>query len=346
MRYTVPAGRDPAPYAKWHEESAMWHQRFIFFGALYPVIICLIFLIYGGFLTFVSAVLYMSAAYGFSWLSMYKRFGHILDEFEGDALKESAPEYQKAKQILEELCQKAGIDWRPDLIVFELDEVQGFSARPHGGNATLVVSTGNFAYSENVLRAIMAHELAHLLHEDNERLFGAAVVKHNMVLSFLSMVIALPLVAISSLYGWQDMALLTALWGFSGLYMRALGLMERAYMRRREYLADGGAVALIGWQNRIHMAVALHWSFVSYKCALKKKLKEKRSYRKFDGSLRDEGWLEGLREKAIESIDHMEEEFSVFNTHPTGPQRWAAMDVSVEDMQTTLGDNFNRDIKP
>ena len=93
------------------------------------------------------------------------------------------------------------------------------------------------------------------------------------------------------------------------------------------------------------MAVALHWSFVSYKRVLKKKLKEKRSYRKIDGSLRDEGWLEGLREKAIESIDHMEEEFSVFNTHPTGPQRWAAMDVSVEDMQTTLGDNFNRNIK-
>lgn len=341
MRYTVPAGRNEAPYALWHEKSIQARSWYLALGMMYPVIICIALGLHGGVGTFMSAIFYAVLLFGVSRFQAYKTVRSAPEEFARKAIPETSPQYRQALLMIEELCQRAGVDWRPQLIVFESEGFDGFASHPPGRDPYIILSTGAFLYGKRSVRAVIAHELSHMLHGDMT-LVERATILHMVTMAMLALILSVPM-AMAGGESADSVFFLVFLLGFTFIYLRGLKIALNTHSRYREYLADGGAAALIGWENRMDMAVALHWTFVAFKELLKKKVRQGQLYKDFrhpqTGAPPREGWLEDMQQKALDAIDEMEETSSIMNTHPTNKERYAALDITEDELKQALEDH-------
>ena len=338
MRYTVPAGRDEASYVFLHEKSLRARNWYLGLGYMYPVLMCISLGLYSGVYGFFQTVIYAVILVVFARFQAYQSVRRAPESFLKKAVDASSTEYQEGLQLIEELCQRAGVTWRPKLIVIDSEGFEAYASHPPGRSPYIIISTGAFAFPKKAVRAVVAHELAHMLNGDMT-LVERSTVMHIVLTGLLALLMSILLTAFSG-YNLEDISFYWFLLILTFIYYRFMLLAINTHSRYREYLADAGAVALIGWENRMDMALALHWTFMAFKEFLKKEVKRRRLYKDFKdprtGGTPSPGWLDKMQERAIEAIDEMEEKSSVMNTHPTTKERWVALDVTEDEVKEAL----------
>lgn len=158
----------------------------------------------------------------------------------------------KLYNLLENLCISRGITM-PSLRIMETDALNAFATGLHKGNYSVTVTRGLMnALSEEELEAVLAHELTHIRNADVRMLVIAVIFVG--IFSFVGEMAfrSFRFGAISSSRrsssgrdsgGGQALAIVVALVIIGLAYALAI-VIRFALSRRREYLADAGAVEL------------------------------------------------------------------------------------------------------
>jgi len=162
----------------------------------------------------------------------------------------------KFQALIADLAQRARLHYTPAIIFIP----QG----PVNAAATQSLFFGGKALGEE--EAVFAHEMAHLVHRDVWPMLllrigsgGLAWQKWGLLVAMIiagyesiaqigtTMQFALP----------REFAFLLVAWLVTWLVHAMYKLGEMAHSRGREYLADAGAIALIGWDKRAQLITAL-----------------------------------------------------------------------------------------
>jgi heat shock protein HtpX len=190
-----------------------------------------------------GAILWFGIAYAF--------YQNIIDAATG-AKRVERKEEPKLYNLLENLCISRGITM-PALRIMETDGLNAFATGLHKGQYSITVTRGLMnALSDEELEAVLAHELTHIRNAD-VRLLVIAVVFVGIFsfvgeMTFRSLRFGVPRGGRRS-GGGRDggggaaIAIIVALVIVAIAYALAI-VIRFALSRRREYLADAGAVEL------------------------------------------------------------------------------------------------------
>lgn len=303
MRYTYPSGRDKAPYARWHARSQWLFGLLLSFGLIYPLTMMLL-----------ASLVGFGSVMGYLWAAFFLAIPLVLLQFEvgGRQVKNMAARARgsrtlRMEALVNEVCLQAGITWRPKVYVLPMKGMNAAATQSIFGGRKLIFFAPILELSDDELKAIIGHELAHIVHRDITSMGIVHVVYGAMrIVQFFAMVLfllhlvyavalAMPFLKVlfmllavwgllrrspiaAALFGY--LALMTSLpqgmlffnyivpaeqasylwwvWCITLLFTLAWMLVFAAYSRCREYLADAGGVAMVGWHNRVHLATALH----------------------------------------------------------------------------------------
>lgn len=195
--------------------------------------------------TIAGAILWFGIAYAF--------YQNIIDAATGARKVERAQE-PKLYNLLENLCISRGITM-PALRIMETDGLNAFATGLHKGQYSITVTRGLMnTLNDEELEAVLAHELTHIRNSD-VRLLVIAVVFVGIFsfvgeMAFRSMRFGIPSGGGSSRRssgrdsgGGAIVAILVGLAVIAIAYALAI-VIRFALSRRREYLADAGAVEL------------------------------------------------------------------------------------------------------
>lgn len=152
--------------------------------------------------------------------------------------------YPEVRALLEEVSIGAGLDRTPPLYVIDDPAPNAFAAGQDPARAYVAVTTGLLAVMDRrELRAVLAHEVAHVRNRD-VRLMTLAAVLAGVVL----IVGDLLLQAMWFGGGDEDASPIAAILGLVALILAPLGMamLQGALSRRREYLADAAAAEITG----------------------------------------------------------------------------------------------------
>jgi Zn-dependent protease with chaperone function len=120
-----------------------------------------------------------------------------------------------------------------------------------------VIIIGNIVESltEQEQTYVSAHEISHLKHRD---VVGAVLVgAGNSAIAIQKWAVLLTMVLDLFSQGWRAFFYLLATWVVLSVTHALYKLLAAAYSRSREYLADVGAVKLVGWEGREALVVGL-----------------------------------------------------------------------------------------
>ena len=260
-------------------QTHIWNNNWktVLLMAGFPVLLLLLtyglFLLYAGFTgTFVGndpvagyfiwAADALAGAWPFAiigagvWFAIaYFAYQGIIDAATG-AKKVERREEPKLYNLLENLCISRGITM-PALRIMETDALNAFATGLHKGNYSVTVTRGLMnTLSDEELEAVLAHELTHIRNAD-VRLLIIAVIFVGIFsfvgeMTFRSLRFGIPSGGGSSRRsgggsrdsgGGAAIAIIVALVIIAIAYALAI-VIRFALSRRREYLADAGAVEL------------------------------------------------------------------------------------------------------
>jgi heat shock protein HtpX len=102
---------------------------------------------------------------------------------------------------------------------------------------------------------VTAHELSHIKHLDI--VAGVFIGAGNSAISIQKWGMLTSAVYELFAYGWKAVVYLAVTWGVLSVTHSAYKVLAAAHSRSREYMADVGAVAIAGWDNRVHLISGL-----------------------------------------------------------------------------------------
>jgi Zn-dependent protease with chaperone function len=169
--------------------------------------------------------------------------------------------------MIAELARKAGLPYTPAIIFIPEGPVN--AAATHStffGGKVLVMGDILERLDDGEERAVFAHEMSHLVNRDIWAMLLLRVGSGGIAWQKWGLVIAMITSSYTAVSGlvrtWQftfprELIFLFVAWVIIWILHSVYKLGEMAHSRGREYLADAGAVALIGWENRASLIVAL-----------------------------------------------------------------------------------------
>ena len=256
-------------------QTHIWNNNWktVLLMAGFPVLLILLtyalFLLFAGFSgesagadatagPFVWAAQALAEAWPFAvagaaiWFTIaYFSYQGIIDMATGARQVERKQEPQ-LYNLLENLCISRGITM-PSLRIMETDALNAFATGLHKGNYSVTVTRGLMnALTDEELEAVLAHELTHIRNADVRMLVIAVIFVG--IFSFMGEMAfrSMRFGAVASRRssggsrdsgGGQALAIIVALVIIGVAYALAI-VIRFALSRRREYLADAGAVEL------------------------------------------------------------------------------------------------------
>jgi|GEM_PF-2554997 len=197
-------------------------------------------------------------------------FAFAVAELQGYILRRNraAPFVNPSFQaMIAELAQRAGLRYTPAIIFIPQGPVNAAATQSlFFGGKVLVLGDILKRLDDGEERAVFAHEIAHLVNRDIWALLllrigsgGIAWQKWGLLVATIA---AGNEFIVETLGTWQlasphGAVFLFIAWLITWLVHEAYKLGEMAHSRGREYLADAGAVALTGWDNRGLLITAL-----------------------------------------------------------------------------------------
>lgn len=162
-------------------------------------------------------------------------------------------ENTEASRILADLCDAWGVKpgKRPGLYLTSRDKF-AYSVRAPSGRSLICISSDVKSMPHNQLKAVLAHELGHIIHHDSQVSTLAIAAKAVLSVGRFWALILL----IGSLFAGHFIACLAIcalMWGLVWAYNRLFAVFSRA----QEYLADAAAAKAVGWSNRSALLRAL-----------------------------------------------------------------------------------------
>lgn len=169
--------------------------------------------------------------------------------------------------MIAELAQRAGLRYTPAIIFIPQGPVNAAATQSvFFGGKVLVMGDILERLDAGEERAVFAHEMAHLVNRDVWPMLLLRVGSGGIAWQKWGLFIAM----ITMSYDWigqvlrsmqfvspREVAFLFVAWITTMLVHAIYKLGEMAHSRGREYLADVGAVALTGWENRELLITAL-----------------------------------------------------------------------------------------
>ena len=173
----------------------------------------------------------------------------------------------KFQALIAELAQRARLHYTPAIIYIPQGPVNAAATQSlFFGGKVLVMGDILNRLDDGEEEAVFAHEMAHLVNRDIWPMLllrigsgGLAWQKWGLLVAMIiagyesiaqistTMQFALP----------REFAFLFVAWLVTWLIHAIYKLGEMAHSRGREYLADAGAIALIGWEKRAQLIIAL-----------------------------------------------------------------------------------------
>ncbi|MDD4929906.1 MAG: M48 family metalloprotease [Gallionella sp.] len=186
------------------------------------------------------------------WLAIRAHDIHVIDPNQTLSVAE---EYLYG--IVAELAGKAKLPVSPEVGIYDSPDMNAFATGMSRSNSLVAFSTALLEkMSPNQIRAVAAHEIAHISNQDM-----LAMVLLQGLLNSIVLACILPLQGIRIVNWFSDqfsVAIEFFLWLVKTLLATVLtlfgGLFLKAFSRGREYRADAFAAALVGKE---HMAAAL-----------------------------------------------------------------------------------------
>ena len=195
----------------------------------------------------------------FGWLSLLFAWGAL--EVGGfwmlwryKARPDQYPEYQAR---LRSLAEQAGVR-PPTLIILRgMGRILNAAATQSFLSGPKVIIIGSIVetLSEQEQTYVSAHEISHLKHRDviAAVLIGAG----NSALAIQKWALVTSMAYDLFSFGWRAFVFLFAAWIVLSITHAIYKLLAAAHSRSREYLADVGAVQLVGWAGRVALVIGL-----------------------------------------------------------------------------------------
>lgn len=160
--------------------------------------------------------------------------------------KKAGIENKREQNIIEELSIAAGLCKTPELYIMETEQMNAFATGRNPENAVVCLTTGIINRLERYeLEAVIAHELTHIINYD---------IRLSAVVSAMAGIIVIlgDIVFRYSMFGGKDKeedSKANLIFGIVMIIVAILApiltrFLELMISRKREYLADAGAVAL------------------------------------------------------------------------------------------------------
>jgi len=219
------------------------------------------------FIAFAATLgLILAAAFDPSWLSIvgiiaigygvisWLAAGKMVARMTG-AREASREEFREVRALLEEVSIGAGLPVTPPLYVIDDPAPNAFAAGQDPKNAYVAVTTGLLGVMDRrELRAVLAHEVAHIRNRD-VRLMTLAAVLAGVVLIIGDLLLQ----AMWFGGGDEDASPVAAILALVALILAPIGMMmlQGALSRRREYLADASAAEITGDVEGMARALAV-----------------------------------------------------------------------------------------
>jgi Zn-dependent protease with chaperone function len=173
----------------------------------------------------------------------------------------------KFQALIADLARRAGLRYTPAVIFIPQGPVNAAATQSvFFGGKVLVMGDILDRLNDGEEEAVFAHEMAHLVNRDIWPMLllrmgsgGLAWQKWGLLIAM----IATGYEYVGRIAGTfqltfpQELAFLLVAWLVTSLVHSVYKLGEMAHSRGREYLADAGAIALIGWQKRAQLITAL-----------------------------------------------------------------------------------------
>jgi heat shock protein HtpX len=169
--------------------------------------------------------------------------------------------------MIAELAQRAGLSYTPAVIFIPQGPVNAAATQSlFFGGKVLVMGDILERLDDGEERVVFAHEMSHLVNRDIGPMLLLRVGSGGIAWQKWGLLIAM----ITMSYQWvkqvlttlqftvpRDFVFLLVAWLITVVVHAVYKLGEMAHSRGREYLADAGAVALTGWENRSLLISAL-----------------------------------------------------------------------------------------
>ena len=157
--------------------------------------------------------------------------------------KEATGKYEVIENILDELMIASGLEVRPKIYIIESDQLNAFATGRDRENSIICVTTGLIEkLTRGELEGVIAHELTHIINYD---------IRLSAVVScMVGIVTLLANMAIHSSVDVEDAPWYVAFLGFGAVILFSIlgpilaQIVAMCISRKREFLADAGAVAL------------------------------------------------------------------------------------------------------
>lgn len=169
--------------------------------------------------------------------------------------------------MIAELAKRAGFRYTPAIIFIRQGPVNAAATQSlFFGGKVLVMGDILQRLDEGEERVVFAHEIAHLVNRDIWPMLLLRIGSGGIAWQKWGLLVAMIVMS----YEWigqtlrsfeltfpQEVAFLLVAWIITTIVHVVYKLGEMAHSRGREYLADVGAVALTGWENRGQLIAAL-----------------------------------------------------------------------------------------
>ena len=168
---------------------------------------------------------------------------------------------------ISDLAKRAGLHYTPAIIFIPEGPVNAAATQSvFFGGKVLVMGNILDRLDDGEERVVFAHEMAHLVNRDIWPMLllrigsgGLAWQKWGLFIAMITMSFEWvgQVLSTSQLVSPRDVVFLFVAWVITNVVHSVYKLGEMAHSRGREYLADVGAVALTGWENRAQLITAL-----------------------------------------------------------------------------------------
>ncbi|MBI1363237.1 MAG: M48 family metalloprotease [Proteobacteria bacterium] len=169
-------------------------------------------------------------------------------------------EYPELYAMLDDLSRKAGLKRRPRLCVVSGRQANAFAFGLSERLGAVVLNHGIlYRLTPEQIHAVMAHEMTHLTNRDS-KLFAVldtllGVLGFQAKITSLLLTFTLVLMFISNT-PWTDLTFIVGAMVILGVGRLIAAMQRNVISQSREYLADAGAIRLLG--NGGQLALALH----------------------------------------------------------------------------------------
>ena len=161
-------------------------------------------------------------------------------------------------KTVEQLILNTNIKKMPEVAIYHADDVNAFATGPTKNRSLVAVSTGLLNnMNESEVRAVLAHEIAHIENGD--------MVTMTLIMGVVNTVVLIVSRLLTNLIVSQFKIESSVLTGFIYIAIQIVigifsNLIVMYFSRKREYRADAGAARLVGNNDMINALVAIERS--------------------------------------------------------------------------------------